>query len=189
VRRDQWGRYAPMPFVGAAVLLLVLIVLTPALISIGSPGPGVLTQAELIVDRVAGVNATHFYVRGYGSTVRYAGIWIGVATGFNWSGSGSPPWANLTWKTWWNDTDVLSLGFVSLANPVAVNITAYYTSSGGAATYIGILAFAVGLGSAGPTLYAASSTPGVTVPSSTTVDNSSLPLPILLVQGSSGSLP
>ena len=78
---------------------------------------------------------------------------------------------------------------MSFANPVAVNITAYYASSGGTATYIGILAFAIGSGPSGANLYAASSTSGITVPSSISVDNSSLPLPILLVQGSSGSLP
>jgi hypothetical protein len=183
------GRYAPMPFVGAAVLLLVLIVLTPALLTIGSSGPGVLTQAELIVDRVPGGNATHFYVRGYASTVRYAQIWVGIASDFTWSGTGSPPWANLTWKTWQNESDTLSLSFVSFANPVAVNITAYYTSSGGTAVYVGILAFSLGSGPAGPTLFAATSTSGISVPGTTSVDNSSLPLPILLVQSSSGAVP
>ncbi|MGD0249615.1 MAG: hypothetical protein ABSB97_01810 [Thermoplasmata archaeon] len=178
-----------MPFVGATVLLVVLILLTPTLLSISSTGPGVLTQAELIVDRISGNNSSHFYVRGYGSTVRYAGIWIGVATDFAWSGSGSPPWANLTWTTWWNDSDVVTLGFTSLANPVAVNVTAYYTSSGGTAIYVGILAFVVGPGPGGPTLYAASLTSGISVPSSTPVDNNSLPLPVLLAVGSSGSPP
>ena len=190
MRRRRWGAYAPTPFVGAAVLLFVLILLTPVLISSGQPAPGVLTEAELIVDRVAGGSVTHFYLRALGNTIRYAGIWIGVDENFSWSASGSPPWANLTWTTWWNDTDVISIGFASYGNPVAVNITAYYESPGGTATYIGILAFFVGTSpSGGSSLYAASSTPGVAVPSSTSIDNTSLPLPILLVQGSSAGHP
>jgi len=190
VRRRYWGRYAPTPFVGAAVLLFVLILLTPVLISSGQPAPGVLTQAELIVDRVAGSSVTHFYVRALGSTVRYAGIWVGVDENFSWSAAGSPPWSSLNWTTWWNSSEVVSFGFALYGNPVAVNITAFYESPGGTATYIGVLAFFVGTGSSGgPDLFAASSTSGIAVPSSTSIDNSSLPLPILLVQGSSGSLP
>jgi hypothetical protein len=188
--RRNWGAYAPTPFVGAAVLLLALIVLTPVLVSSGQPAPGVLTQAELIVDQVPGSNVTHFYVRAPGLTVRYAGLWVGLAVNFTWDGSGHPVWASLNWSTWWNSTDILSFSFASSDNPVAVNITAYYTSGSATATYVGVVAFAVGTGSGGGgVLYADSPTTGVTVPSSTPIDNSSLPLPILLALGTSGQLP
>ncbi len=187
--RRNWGAYAPMPFVGAAALLLVLILLTPVLISNGQPAPGVLTQAELIVDRVAGSNVTHFYIRAPSLTIRYSGMWVGVASNFSWDGSGGVNWTALTWSTWYNETDVLSIAFATTANPVAVNITAYYTSPSAQATYVGVLAFAIGSAASGPVLYGATSTSGVTVPSSLPVDNSSLPLPILLTVGSSGGLP
>jgi hypothetical protein len=189
VKRRDWGAYAPMPFVGATALLLVLLLLTPTLLSINSSGPGVLTQAELIVDRIPGVNLTHFYVRGYGLSTRYVGIWASVASNFSWTGSGSPNWSNLTWASGWNVSDSLSLAFASSENPIALNITAYYQSTGGSATYVGILAFVVAPGPDGTDLYGASMTSGITVPGVTPVDNSSLPLPILLVQGSSGGPP
>jgi hypothetical protein len=179
----RWGAYAPWPFVGVALLLVVLILVTPVLISDGQPAPGVLTQAELIVDRVNGGNTTHFYIRGLGSTVRYAGIRVDVATNFSWSGSGTVNWTALRYSTAENVTEVLSLGFALPDNPVALNISAYYVSPGGNALYVGEVAFYLGPspGVSGDYLYATSSTSAVAVPSSPTpVDNASLPLPILL---------
>ena len=179
----RWGAYAPWPLVGVALILVVLIVLTPVLVSPGQPAPGVLTQAELIVDRVSGVNATHFYIRGLGTTVRYAGIWVGIAANFSWSGSGNPDWNALRYSTVLNQSEVLSLGFALTENPVALNISAYYVSPGGNALYVGEVAFYVGpaSGAPGDVLYAASALSGVAVPGSPTpVNNASLPLPILL---------
>ncbi len=189
MKRRAWGAYAPMPFVGAAVLLLLLILLTPALLSIEGSGPGVLTEAELVVDRVAGLNATHFYVRAYGTTVRYSSITVGVASNFSWDGVGNPTWAQLSWTRWWNETEVVVLGFLTSSNPVAVNINATYSSSGGTAYYLGIVAFYLGPGPTGETLYASSPTAGLSVPSASPADNSTLPLPILLVEGTSGGAP
>ena len=170
----RWGAYAPLPFVGATALLLVLIVLTPSLISLGEPAPGILTQAEFGVDRAPVAALLHFYIRPLGATVRYAGIWIGVdenASDFNnWTGSGSIDWARLRYDRFLNGTDVVLLGFNTTANPVAVNVTACYASANGDELYQGELAFYTTTGlSASDRLYAATDTAGVTVPSSTQV--------------------
>ena len=166
----RWGAYAPWPFVGATALLLVLIVLTPALISLGEPAPGILTQAELGVDRAPDSNVLNFYVRPLGATVRYAGIWTGVdenASNINWTGSGSLNWTGLEFTRLLNRTDVLLLGLNSTANPVAINVTACYTSGSGDELYHGEFAFYAGSTlSGGDQLFAATDTPGTTVPSS-----------------------
>ncbi len=176
------ARYAPWPFVGIAAVLVVLILLTPVLISNGPPGPSVLTQASLTVDRVAGVSVTHFYVRALGSTVRYDGIWVGATTNFSWDGQSAINWSAVHFSTFWNASDVVVLSFASGSNPIALNITAYYTSPSGSAFYVGRLAFYVTASpsGSGEVLYAASGTSGVVVASSTTVDNSSLPMVIVL---------
>lgn len=177
----RWGAYAPLPFVGTTTLLLVLILLTPTLISIGEPAPGLLTQAYLEVDRVQGSNVTHFYVRPEGATVRYAQVWVGLdenRTNIAWTGGGSPDWAGLNFSQFWNATDVVLLGFNSTANPVAVNVAACYESGSGNEFYQGDFAFYAGTSSGVATLFAASS--DVTVPSSTPIDNASLPYLITL---------
>lgn len=186
----SWTAYAPWPFVGAAVLLVILILLTPILISTTShPAPGVLTEAILVVDRVPGENTTQFYVVAYGEAIRYAGIWVGVAENFSWAGAGSPDWAGLQWTEYHNASDVVALPFNSSGNPVAVNVTAYYVSSSGNAVYGGELAFYVGSTSSGPSIYAATATPGVFVPTLTPVNNASLPFYIILTSVPMGSVP
>lgn len=188
-RLGRVGRYAPLPLVAVAVLLVVLILITPVLISYGQPAPGIFTQADLIVDEVSGNGTMHFYVTGVGTTTRYALIWAGIAVGFNWSASGSVPWGTLNWTIWQKPSDVVSVVLASSANPVAVNITAYYVSSGGDAVYAGILAFYVGTSPSGEVLNLASATSGVVVPSSISVDNSSLPYPIPLAKVGTGGPP
>lgn len=186
--RMQLGDYIPWPFVGVTVLLVVFILVTPVLLSIGS-APGITSEAELIVDRVAGEPNLHFYVRALGSTDRYAEIRLGLADDFGWDGSGGVPWSTLVWGAWTNESDVLELSLNSSANPVAVNVTALFVSSGGNALYVGILAFFVsGSSTSGETLFAASQTSGVAVPASTAVSNSTLPLTILLVTSSTGGI-
>ena len=177
----RWGRYAPWPFVGATALLLVLIVLTPALISLGQPAPGILTQAAFGVDRAPDSSVLNFYVRPLGATVRYTGIWAGVdenasdiqsTSGGNWTGSGGLNWTRLQFTRFLNSTDVLLLGFNSSANPVAINVTACYTSGSGDELYRGEFAFYSGPSpSANDQLFAATDTPGITVPSSTAVSD------------------
>jgi hypothetical protein len=190
--RRRIGDYAPLPLVAVAILLVVLILFTPVLVSTGQPAPGILTQAELIVDRIPGNATTHLYVHGLGTTSRYAQIWFGLAFGFAWSGSGSPAWGQLNWSSWSNESDVISVNLESTQNPVAVNVTAYYVSPGGTAWYVGVVAFFVGSGP-GPTgiaLYSSTETAGLGLPSAPTpVDNSSLPLTILLPLTASGRAP
>lgn len=186
--RRPWSEYAPWPFVGVAVLLVILVLLTPILLSVGQPGP-VVTRAELVVDRLPGANTTRFYVIGYGEGIRYAGIWVGVASNFVWYGSGSVNWSALRWSTYYNASDVVALAFNSSSNPVAVNVTAYYESSTGNAVYAGEIAFYVGPYSSGSAVYSTSSTSGVFVPAPEPVDNSSQPFHIPLASTGAGSLP
>lgn len=190
--RRPSGPLAPWPFVGVTVLLVVLIFLTPVLISNGQPAPGVLTQADLIVDRVAGSGATHFYVVGYDSTTRYSGIWVDADENFSWQGAGSVNWTGIRWTDYQNASDVVVLAFNSTGSSVALNVSAYYVSPGGNALYVGELAFYVGTDSSSPSglaLYAQSSSAAVYVPSLTPVDNNSLPLRIALAVGSTASVP
>jgi hypothetical protein len=183
--RSRLAGAFPWPFVGTAVILSVLILLTPVLISNGPPAPGSLeAQAVVIVDRVAGSGTTHFYVRAVGSSVRYDSISIGLATGFAWDG-GSFAWAT-SW-TWANETDVLELGANSTQNPVAINVTAVYRVGAAVADYSGIMAFYVSGSGSGESLSIVVSpyTPGVSAPSS--VPDSQLPEPLPLQDFGSGS--
>lgn len=181
------GDYLPWPLVGVALLLVLLIVLTPVLNSSGGqPAAGtVFTQAELIVDRVPNGNTTHFYVRGLGSTVRYASIEVTWATGFNWTGSGTPVWSRLAWTIAINATDLLSTTLSTTENPIALNVTALYDANG-IALYVGVFAFYISSGSASPpnSLIGISPTATVIVPPSTAI--SGLPLPIPLADVGSG---
>jgi hypothetical protein len=179
-------RYAPLPLVAVTVLLLVLILITPVLISTGQPAPGILTQADLIVDRVSGNGTMHFYVTGVGTTTRYTSIWVGVAIGFNWTATGPVPWSKLNWTNWQNESDVITVVVATTANPVALNVTAYYVSPGGSAVYAGIVAFYVSISPGSEVLNSASATSGVTVLGSQPVDNSTLPYPIPLAKVASG---
>lgn len=188
-RRRRIGDYAPLPLVGVAILLIVLILFTPLLLpSGGQPAPGVLTQAELIVDRISGNQTTHFYIHALGTTARYTEIWVGLASGFDYSTLGTS-WTKLNWSTWTNESDVLSVIVSSIENPVALNVTAYYASPGGTAWYVGVVALDVGMGSTGPALYFATPTPGLGLPGPTPVDNASLPITILLPLTLSGGPP
>ena len=188
-RLERLSRYAPLPLVAVTVLLVVLILITPVLVSSGQPAPGLLTQAELVVDRLPNNDTVHFYVHGLGTTVRYATIWIALAGPFNWTGSGTVPWKSLDWSTWQNRSYVLAASLDSDRNPVAINITAYYASAGGTAWYAGVIAFYAGSGASGQVLTVASDTPGVAVPATIPVDNSSLPFPIPLATVSPGGPP
>ena len=189
--RGRLREYAPVPLVGIVVLLVVVILVTPVLVSEGQPAPGILTQAELIVDRIPGNATFHFYVRGLGSIVRYDEIAFGTNTSPAWSGAGTPQWSSITWTRWANDSFVLASLVSTTANPVAVNITAYYASSAGSASYRATIAFYVGPSSTtgGLVLFASSPTPGLAVAASTPLDNTSLPLTILMPLTASGGPP
>jgi hypothetical protein len=169
----------PGPLVGIALLLAILIVLTPILTSNGQPAAGsIFSQAELIVDALPGNNSTHFYVRALSSTARFSEIRFSLAGGFNWTGAF--PRGILNWTEWQNASEVVSISALTTDNPVAVNVTALYSANGASAYYVGLLALDFGYppGSSGETLSVASATSGISG-FSTPVTN--LPLPITLV--------
>jgi hypothetical protein len=186
------GAYAPWPLVGVVIVLIVLIIFTPQLVSNSrQPTPGILTQAELIVDKTSVNSSIHFYVWALGETIRYKSIDIGVASSFNWSGTTSVPFARLNWTDWQNGSDVLSMIVTTSANPVALNITAHYVSPEGSEWYVGLVAFYVASSSppGSESLYSQSGTSGVVVESPLAVSNDSLPAVILLHSAGSGSAP
>jgi len=148
-RREAFQRYLPGPFVVTAVLLVLLIVLTPVLT--GPPAAGtIFTQATLLVDHTASSNFTTFYLRALGATVRYTHISVWAATGFPWTGGfPSPP---LNWSRVTDQSDLVSFQFNSTANPIVLNITMLYASGGGQAYYEGTFAFYVGVPAGSSTL-------------------------------------
>ncbi|MCI4331908.1 MAG: hypothetical protein L3K19_08725 [Thermoplasmata archaeon] len=135
-----WRRYFPVPFVAAVTLLLVLVLLTPNLISFGNPAAGSLeTQAYLVIDRAQGTNATHLYIRSLGNA-RYHSVTIDVATNVSW-----PPPQNLTdlaWQHRVNETNVLVATFTTLSDPFLANISVVYIDAAGVTEqYIGEFEF------------------------------------------------
>jgi hypothetical protein len=172
-RTDRLRAWFPTPFVAIVVLLLVLIVLTPNLISTASPSAGSLpTEAELLVDRSSSDNVTHLYVHGLGE-VRYSTITLSVDPTVRWPAPPAP--ANLTFgpPTSWHDTLVATL--VVGPDPFAVNVTAVYVDASGVAVdFVGTFAFDV----AGGSLYEVAYVPAIA--GMTTTPVSGLPLSILL---------
>jgi hypothetical protein len=185
VKPDRnWARFFPRPLVGVALLLGLLIVFTPFLTSYGQPSAGsIFSQAELVVDALAGNATTHFYVRGLGTTARYATISIGFSFGFNWTGGW--PSGNLTWTNWTNASNVLSVSTAVDRLPVAVNVTAYYVAAGASALYAGLFALNVTAGTSGPVLSVVSITPGI---GDFSTPVSELPVPITLALVRTGSV-
>ncbi|HEV2166495.1 MAG TPA: hypothetical protein VGS23_05925, partial [Thermoplasmata archaeon] len=171
----------PLPFVAVVVLLLVLILLTPNLLTLGRPAAGSLeTEAELLVDRPAGGNLTHLYVEGIG-TVRYASITIALAR----PPSGVPPSTpafNFTDRTVWNDS--IFAAETTAWDPVAVNVSATYVDTNGAIAYfVGVFEFNLTAASIATESYF----PGP--PSVTSTPVSALPLTFLLDSVPPGSFP
>ena len=83
--RERVAAWFPPPLVGVSLLLVVLIVLTPNLLSTGAPAAGTYpTQAELVVDRgPTEPNVTHLYVKSVGN-VRYVNLTMALATNLTW---------------------------------------------------------------------------------------------------------
>ncbi len=185
--RRRLSEYFPWPLVGVAVLLVVLILVTPVLLSTsGPPAAGtIFTQARLLVDRAPGQNVTTLYVEAEEPTVRYASVVITWADGFNWTGSGAPPWATLNWSVVLNQTQVLAVVLPVMSNPVAINVTALYNANG-VAYYVGVFAFYVTNATAATpdTVFAVTATSGVSVPTSIPV--STLPVIVPLADVGSG---
>ena len=169
--RESLGELLPLPFVAVVTLLLVLIFLTPNLISLGSPAAGSFaTQAYLVVDRAPGSNATHLYIRSLGNA-RYESVRISLATNVAW-----PPPSNLSGAAWnrtVNETDVLLAAISTTADPFLVNVSVVYVDpSRVTEQYIGEYEFHF----TGGNLKIATITPGLSTVSPTAVAD----LPIYL---------
>jgi hypothetical protein len=179
---DVLRPYFPTPFVAIVALLIVLIVLTPNLLSTAAPSAGTLpTEAELIVDRVPSENATHFYVRGLGE-VRYDSIVVSLSKNLPWPAPASV--ANVSFGVPATTDNVLIALVSTMANPVAVNVTATYVDSAGTmVTFVGVFAFDV----SGGVLYETPYFPAGTAGSSTPLDD--LPLSFLLETVPAGGSP
>jgi len=187
--RGRLGVYAPWPLVGVALMLVALVVVTPVLVTnTHQPGPGFLTQAELVIDKISSNATFHFYLWALGETIRYAEIRVGVADGFNWSGTTPLAWNQLNWSEWHNGTNLLSVAVSSVANPVALDISVHYVSPSGSTWYVATLAFYAAITSppSGESLYSATATSGVAVPSPLAVSNNTFPLAILLADVGAG---
>jgi len=186
-RRPLAGAF-PWPFVGTAVILSTLVVLTPVLFTNGGLAGSFLTAADLIVDRVAGNNSTHFYVRGVDSTVRYKEIEVGIATGFNWSDLTPTSGWPTNW-TWTDLSDVLEVALNSTADTIAINVTVLFSNGGTIVNYAGIVAIDVSGTDPGTTLSLLVShrTSGMYAPS--TLNLGQLPEPLALQNFGSGSPP
>ncbi len=181
-RRERFQRYLPAPLVATVLLLVLLILLTPVLVPNGPPAAGtIFTQAVLTVDRPPSSNLTTFYLRALSTTVRYAEIDVWIATGFQWTdGFPGPP---LNWTQVADQSDLVALQFNTSANPIALNVTMLYSTSGSQAYYVGMFAFFVGtpIGSSTSSLLSVTTTSGTSLAGGVNSEPlSSLPSEILL---------
>jgi hypothetical protein len=147
-RSDRFRRLFPLPYVAIVVLLIVLILVTPNLVS--SEAGGLCSDAQLQIDwsQTPHTNLTHFYVRGF-CTVRYASIVLGLGTNASASGGFSPPSSsasfNFTNVSTWNFT-IVAIASTPL-DPVALNISAVYVdTNGNSVTFVGMYAVEVSNG-------------------------------------------
>lgn len=132
VRELQW------PLVGVAVLLVILILLTPNLFPAG--GGSLQTRAELIVDRPAVTGNTSFYVESVGTSTRYQDVAVGLYALPMWPYTGNISRVR-AWN-WTNATETLVLVDQNATIPVAVNVTVKYTDPSGMTTvYVGRYGF------------------------------------------------
>lgn len=179
--RRTLAPYFPLPLVGAAVLLAVLIVLTPNLLSTGSPAAGSLeSQAELIIDRAPSENVTHLYLRGLG-LVRYANLSLLWSSFNGTSAPGSPIGLGIGGAV--GGTDVLSVNEATGAASFVVNATAVYVDATGlSVTFTGDWAFVWSSGLLVTTPYGSVAGASPTAPSQ-------LPLILLLSESATGGGP
>lgn len=179
--RSRLAELFPWPFVGVVVLLVILIFLTPNLVSSGAPAAGSLAaEAQLVVDRVAGSNVTHLYVKSIGN-VRYASISLELGSNVSWP---VLPTERIHWgiPTVWNDS--LEAAVATTGAPLAVNVSVVYVdTSGTAVDYFGAYAFNV----SADVLTGTSLTPGLGDVPPTPV--ASLPIFLLLASQPAQAVP
>jgi hypothetical protein len=142
-RSDRVRAFFPLPYVSIVVLLIVLILVTPNLVS--TQAGSLCSEAQLLVDWTGGpsANFTHFYLRGICS-VRYASIMLGVGTNASSPGAFSPPASATSFRfdnvTWANGT-IQAMATTAL-DPVALNVSAVYVDASMASvTFVGTFAF------------------------------------------------
>lgn len=179
------GTRFPIPLVGAAVMLVLLILLTPILIEGGAGAGSLLAQADLVVDHAPNSFTTLFYLRGVG-VVRYAEIRIGLNQDY----VPGTPGTDVRWTSWTNVTNQLELYVSTVNTSVAVNVSAFYQPSAGSGIwYYGIIAVAFNIGQ--NTLHFYDLSGGLAIPSgAVSITNSHLlPLPIPLSQTTRGPPP
>jgi hypothetical protein len=179
------GSRFPIPLVGAAVMLVLLILLTPVLIEGGAGAGSLPAHADLVVDHAPNNFTTLFYVRGVG-VVRYAEIHIGLNEDY----IPNTPGGQVEWPRWDNVTNQISLYVSTEQVSVAVNVSVFYQPNGGTAIwYYGILAVQFNI--AQNTLKFTDLGGGLAVPSGAVSITGShlLPLPIPLAQTTSGPPP
>jgi hypothetical protein len=178
----QLAPYFPLPLVGAAVLLAILIVLTPNLLSTNSPTAGsLISEAELLIDRApSGSNTTQLYLKGIG-IARYASLEL------QWAPLGGPnvP-GNLTGIDWVGvakGNQSLGIDGRTIAQYFVVNASAVFIDASGAgATYSGAYACLW----SGDSLYTTAYLPGT---GSETTPLDQLPLTLILSEGPYGGGP
>lgn len=139
--KERLAGLFPWPFVGGTLLLIVLILLTPNLLTAGAPSAGSLeTQAELIIDVTPGTPSGHVYLEGVGSTVRYASMTLNLFPNISWP----PPHAlaSMRWPDPVVHTNTLDALATTNATSFAVNASAVYIDSAGVRVdYSGSYAF------------------------------------------------
>jgi hypothetical protein len=172
-RWERVGRYFPLPLVSVAVLLVVVIFITP---NLTSPAGTLPTQAALLIDRIVGTNSTSFYVRALGTT-RYAEVSVALAPNAVWP-SKNPPTPPFNFSNTTVFTNTLGVSVTTTLNPVALNVTATYRdTTGTCVAYIGTYVFYTAY--ATQTLNYQDLTPSGT-PGTQSAPVSSLPLSLLL---------
>lgn len=143
-----------LSFGGVALLLVLLILITPALEN-GSTSPSgpLFSRGEIFVDYLPNSTFT-LYVESYGH-VRFSSISIAINTTANNLTTGSRP--QLLWNLWQNSTDRLDASLsVTNTTDFVVNVTTVYESSPPITitTSYGEYGFMLGSGSSGLVLTA-----------------------------------
>ncbi|MGI0055432.1 MAG: hypothetical protein ACREBZ_06945 [Thermoplasmata archaeon] len=174
----------PALLVGAAVVLALLIVLTPVLINGGGAGT-FLTQAEVVVDHPPGGANTTFAIRGVGA-VRYSAIDVGVNDSY---ASGTSV-GQLGWNSWWNQSEIVGLIVTTGASSVALRFSVGYVPAGSSTVYYYYGVLAAQYNAAQGTLLLTSLAGGLSVPTGPiSVSSSDLPLIVPLEYLGAGSPP
>ncbi len=111
---------------GVALLLVLLILITPALENgVSTPSGSIFSRAELFVDYL-GNSSVALYVESYGH-VRFSSITLGVNTSLGNTTAGTFP--SLHWNYWQNATDRIDFSiFVQNTTEFAINATTVYAS-------------------------------------------------------------